>query len=209
MSGRLHTPELAAVEVEGTTRAAFLLRATLAAGAMYGTGAVAPFVGRALAQASGGDAAVLGFALTLEQIEAAFYAAAIKNAKLPGHLKSLATMFGKQEAEHVDTLKTTLSELGGKPPAAPRVKFRVRDRASFLKLAVALEDTGVGAYNGAGPLLRTPDLISAAGSIVQIEARHSAALRFEAGKDPAPAAFDTPLTPKQAQAAIVRAARGG
>ena len=40
------------------------------------------------------------------------------------------------------------------------------------------------------PLLKTPDLLSALGSIVNVEARHSAALRSLAGQDPSPLAFD-------------------
>ena len=208
MSRRLHTPELAAVEVHGMTRSSFLLRGALAAGAMYGTGAVAPFVRSALAQTGGGDLQVMSFALGLEQLEAAFYTAALKSAKLPADLKKLATEFGQHETAHVDALKLTLSQLGGQAPAPQNVKFNVSDRSSFLKLAVALEDTGVGAYNGAGPQLKTPDLIAAAGAIVQTEARHAAALRFRAGQDPAPAAFDKGLSTQQVQAAVKQATGG-
>ncbi len=43
-------PELAAIKVDGMTREAFLARATLAAGAVYGLGAVTPFVRKAMAQ---------------------------------------------------------------------------------------------------------------------------------------------------------------
>lgn len=208
MSRRLHTPELAAVEVEGMSRAAFLLRGTLAAGAMYGAGAVAPFVSQALAQsgANAGDAQVLGFALGLEQLEAGFYAAGLKNAKLSGAVKTLAVEFGQQEAAHVQTLKNTLSLLGAPPPPPPpKVKFNLPNQAAFLKLAVALEDLGVGAYNGAGVLIKSPDLLQAAGAIVQVEARHAAAMRFRAGKDPAPAAMDPALTPQQVTAALKKA----
>ena len=64
-SKTMSAPELAAVEVHGMSRAAFLTRGALAAGAVYGTGMVAPFVSRALAQAGGGDVGILNFALTL------------------------------------------------------------------------------------------------------------------------------------------------
>ena len=49
---KLVSPELGAVEVHGLTRASFILRGALAAGAVYGAGAVAPFVSDALAPAS-------------------------------------------------------------------------------------------------------------------------------------------------------------
>jgi rubrerythrin len=204
----LRAPELHAIEVEGMTRSAFILRGALAVGAAYGGGAVAPFVSRAFAQGSQGDVDILTFALSLERMEQAFYAAAVKNAKLRGELKQLATNFGAQEAEHVDALEATIEQFGGKPGEAPKFKFGVSDEGSFLELGVALEDTGVGAYNGAAPNIDTPDIISAAGAIVQVEARHAAALRMRADQDPAPAAFDRALTQSQAEAAARKASAG-
>ena len=78
--------ELAAVEVHGISRGAFLLRATLAAGAVYGAGAVTPFVKQALAQEQMGDVDIVNYALTLELLEAAFYKEGQK-LKLSGDLK--------------------------------------------------------------------------------------------------------------------------
>jgi rubrerythrin len=206
MSRDLHSPELAAVDVGGMTRSSFLLRGALAAGAMYGAGAVGPFVSRALAQ--GDEIGVFQFALGLERVEAAFYTASLKSAKLSGEVKKLATEFGKQEAEHVETLSQTIEMLGSKPEPAPKPKFDVTDEETFLRIAVQLEDTGVGAYNGAAPRLTTPDLVAAAGGIVQVEARHAASLRMKAGMDPAPAPFDRALSPAQVDAAVRRAVGG-
>jgi rubrerythrin len=205
MSRRLRNPELAAIEVEGVTRSAFILRGALAAGAMYGTGAVGSFVSQAFAQTPASDLQVIGFAYGLETIEAAFYAAALKRAKLPGALRKLATEFGQHENTHVATLKNALSEFGAPTPAAPKVKFNVSSSQAFLKLAVQLEDLGVGAYNGAAPLLKTPELVQTAGTIVQVEARHAAALRVRAGQPPAPAAFDKALSQSQVNAAVKQA----
>ena len=208
MSRDLHSPELHAIEVDGMTRSSFLLRGALAASAMYGAGAVGPYVTRALAQTGAGDIAVLNFALVLEQLESAFLQFALKNAKLSGSVKQTAALFAKQEAQHVAVLKQTVSMLGGKPAPAPKAKFHVPDEKTFLAVGIKLEDTGVGAYNGAAPRLQTPDLIAAAGGIVQVEARHAAALRMHAGQDPAPAAFDTPLSPAQVQARVKAALKG-
>ena len=194
--------ELHAIEVQGMSRSAFILRGALAVGATYGGAAAGPFVAQALAQQSSSDVDVLNFALGLETLEAAFYAAALKTGKLSGEVKTLATEFGKQETSHVDTIKQLISQLGGSPAAAATAKVTVRNQADFLKAAVALEDLGVGAYNGAVPAIQEPDVLAAAGSIVQTEARHAAALRFRAGLDPAPAAFDTALTTAQVQAAL-------
>ena len=65
-----------------------------------------------------------------------------------------------------------------------------------------LENTGVGAYNGAGPSLKSKALLSAAGEIVQIEARHAATIAVLTGKSITPnGAFDKALTTKQVLAA--------
>ncbi len=187
-------PELAAVEVHGTTRSAFLVRSAVAAGAVYGLGTVSPFVSRALAQ--GGDVEILNFALTLEYLEAAFYTQGLKQVSgLSGDVKKLATEIRDNEVEHVDALKAAIKGAGAKPVKAPGVKFggAFKNEKSFLKLSQTLEDTGVSAYNGAGPAIESGDVLAAAGSIVQIEARHAALIRLERGETPAPDAFDKVL----------------
>jgi rubrerythrin len=194
-------PELSQVEVEGITRGSFILRGALATGALYGAGAVAPFVSSAFGSVDQ-DLKILEFALSLEQLEAAFYKAALGRAGLTGDAQKLATAFGAHEAEHVTAIEQLLTQVGSKPAPPPVAKFGLTDQASFLKLAVALEDTGIGAYNGAAPLLTTPDLIAALGSIVQVEARHSGALRMAAGQDPAPQPFDKPLPPAAVSARV-------
>jgi rubrerythrin len=189
--------DLGDIRVEGHTRASFILRGSLAVGAAYGAGAVAPFVSNAFAAVPQSDLAVVEFALGLEQLETAFYTAALARAGLGGQLKTLATEFGAHEAEHAKALGDLITALGGKPAAPPKTKFGLTNKASFLKLAVALEDTGVGAYNGAAPAVKTPDLLATLGEIAQTEARHSGALRMAAGLDPAPQAFEKPLAAPQ------------
>jgi rubrerythrin len=190
------------IRAEGHTRAAFILRGALAVGATYGAGAVAPFVSNAFAVVPASDLTIVQFALGLEQLETAFYKAALARAGLSGDARKLATEFGAHEAEHAKALNQLLTQLGGKPAAAPKAKFGLTDQASFLKLAVQLEDTGVGAYNGAAPAVKTPDLLATFGAIAQTEARHSSALRVAAGMDPSPQAFDKPLSTAEVQAAV-------
>jgi rubrerythrin len=199
-----HT-SLGAVEVHGTTRAAFLLRGALSAGALLGAGAAGPFVRDALAQESGGDLEILNFALTLEYLESTFYERAVMKGKgLSSEARALAVEIRDNERSHVDALRTAITGSGGKPVEAPDVGFGLAftSEAKFLELAQALEDTGVSAYNGAAPSIESIEILAAAGSIVQVEARHAALIRLMRGQLPAPDAFDKPLDAQQVLAAV-------
>ncbi|HLB21456.1 MAG TPA: ferritin-like domain-containing protein [Solirubrobacteraceae bacterium] len=196
------SPELATCEVHGMTRSAFILRGTLAAGAFYGTASVAPFVSQAFAETGGGDVEILNFALTLEYLEADFYNVKGKTVGLSGEAKRYARQFGAEEAAHVSALTAAIKQLGGKPVAKPTFVFPASSEKSFLSLASVLENTGVGAYNGAAPSLQDKQVLASAGSIVQIEARHAAAIDLLIGKSPTPnQGFDRPLTKKEVLAA--------
>ena len=194
---KLATPELAAIDIKGHTRHSFLMRGALAAGSVYGLTAVGPFVREAIAQEGGGDVEILNFALTLEFLEATFYEQALQRTSgLSSEAKELATTLQENEAEHVEALSSTIKDLGGKPTAAPGVDFgdAFADERSFLTLAQTFEDTGVSAYNGAAPQIQSKEVLAAAGGIVQVEARHAAAIRLLRGASPAPDAFDKTLS---------------
>jgi hypothetical protein len=188
-------PELAQIEVQGMTRSSFLVRSALAAGAVYGTSTVTPFVTRAMAQ-GGGDADILNFALTLEYLEAAFYAQALQQVKgMSSDVKALATELRDNEDAHVDALTQAIKGAGAKPVKAPGVDFgdAFASEGAFLELAQTFEDLGVSAYNGAGPAISSVEVLAAAGSIVQVEARHAALIRLKNGETPAPDFFDKTL----------------
>ena len=200
----LAAPELAAIDVKGVTRQAFLVRGTLAAGAVYGLSSVGPFVRSALAE-EGGDLEILNYALTLEYLEAAFYDQALMQVRgLPGSVRSLAEEIGANENVHVKALTGTIEQLGGKPVKAPGVDFgdAFSSPAAFLKLAQTFEDTGVSAYNGAAPAIKSKEVLGAAGSIVQVEARHAAAIRGLNGEQPAAGAFDEALDMQEVLTAV-------
>lgn len=203
---QLAHPELTGVEVVDDSgdlsRGEVILKGALAAGAVYGTLMVGPFVHRALAASGGGDVEIVNFALTLEYLETAFYEEARKRAGATGDLKSLIDLIAKDERQHVEALKATVKQLGGKPAAEPMFDFPYSDTAGFLKLAQTLEDTGVSAYNGAGPGIKSKDVLGAAGSIVQVEARHAAAIRLQNSEQPSPEAFDPALDEAQVLKAV-------
>jgi hypothetical protein len=194
----LPAPELAGVEISGLTRSSFILRGAMAAGGVYGLSAVTPFVSQALAETGGGDAEILNFALTLEYLESDFYNVKGKQVGLSGQAKSYATLFGEEEQDHVMALTAAIKQLGGTPIAKPTFVFPVSSQSTFLALASVLENTGVGAYNGAAPSLKSKQVLASAGSIVQIEARHAAGINLLIGMSPTPnQGFDIPLTKTQ------------
>ena len=195
---------VADVEISGMTREAFLLKSALAAGAVYGMGMVGPFVRQAFAESASGstDLDILNFALTLEYLEADFYVQGAKLRGLSSKTQALGKLLGGHEAAHVAYLTKAITQAGATPVAKPTFKFPMKDEASFLMLAQTFEDTGVSAYNGAGPLLSDKAILAAAGTIVQIEARHAAAIRLQRGETPAPDAFDPSLDMSQVLTAV-------
>ncbi len=60
----------------------------------------------------------------------------------------------------------------------------------------------MSAYNGAAPSLESKELLATAGAIVQVEARHAAAIRLLRGELPADAAFDKELTEDEVLKAV-------
>jgi hypothetical protein len=134
------------------------------------------------------DVGILNFALLLEELEAAFYAAVVSSGKVTNS-KEMEYMqyLGAQEAAHVTFLRRVLAnqvlfatqDLSFNPSTLNNL---LSSRDSILNTAVTLEDVGVHAYNGAGPSLTNPTYLLAAGSIVSVEARHAAGVRALLGK---------------------------
>jgi ferritin-like protein len=200
---QLAHPELAEIEIEELSRSDVLMKGVLAAGAVYGVGMVGPFLRQALAQSGGGDVDILNFALTLEYLESAFYKEArAGKAKLTGDLMTLVDLISEDEDQHVTALTATIKQLGGKPVPEPKFNFPYSDTAGFLKLSQTFEDTGVSAYNGAAPSIKSKDVLAAAGGIVQVESRHAAAIRLQNKQTPAPDAFDPSLGKNEVLTAV-------
>ncbi len=179
--------------VAGTAAAATLIPATGAFGRQGGSTA--------------NDVKILNYALTLEYLEAAFYAevlakgTAIKDASVRNFAETVAA----HEATHVSALQ---GALGAKAVSSPKFDFKgtTASQKSFLKTSKVLEDTGVSAYQGQAPLIHNNAYLAVAGSILAVEARHAAWVRdlLGAGKTvlPAPLAFNAPMSMSQVLSAV-------
>jgi hypothetical protein len=187
------------------TRSGFLRKAGLGAGAVIGGGTImGALPALALGATPKSDVAILNFALTLEYLEAEFYTQAEK-ANLGGKAGTLARVIGAHERAHVAFLRGALGRAAVKKPKFD-FKGTTQDGNKFLETARVLEDTGVAAYAGQGPLLKTKAIVRAALSIHSVEARHAAWVRDVIGNSgaplPAPRAFDSPKSKAQILAAV-------
>lgn len=147
----------------------------------------------------GNDIGILNFAYALEQLEAAFYIKVVQDfyPGASGEETHLLADIKNHEVVHREFFRAAL---GSAAIPALAVDFSAVDfgsRASVLGTAQALEDTGVGAYNGAAQFLGNGDYLEAAGKIVSLEARHASAIRDVFGRNFAPRAFDEALTFEQ------------
>ena len=130
----------------------------------------------ALAQFGEGDIGIVNYALTLEYLEAAFYAEVANSGLFKGADLALIKEFQKNEDEHVVALTSTVKELGGTPAPMPKTQFDVTDAAVVLQTAADVENLGAAAYLGQAAAIESPAVLAAALSIHSVEARHAAAL---------------------------------
>lgn len=187
----------AAALVGGDTRAGFLRK-----GAMVGAAAGVMALSATDADAATvGDIDILNFALTLEYLESAFYDEALSKGGLTGRTKKYASVVAEHEREHVAALKAAL---GAKAVKKPRFDFKgtTSAQSTFEKTAMVLEDTGVAAYKGQAPLIKSAAILESALAIHTVEAHHASWIRDILGVKPAPVAFDQPLTMSQVLSAV-------
>ena len=198
------------IKLEPVDRKGFLRRGAAAgagfvAGGVLFTGLASPALAQttiARRRSAANDVRIGNYALTLEYLEAAFYAAALQAGVIsdPRVLK-FAQVVGKHEADHVAALKGLL---GRRAVRSPQFDFSgvLTSEATFRTTAQALEDTGVAAYAGQAPYIAQLAVARPALGIHSVEARHAAWIRFLNGGGepnaaesalPAPKVVDAPL----------------
>jgi hypothetical protein len=206
-----HTINLPSVEefARPRTRSNFLK--ALAASAVGAVAGTALLSGRAEAQTyggggGGGDLDIANFALTLEYLEAEFYAIALDSGVLAEPALSYVAATSDHENQHVNALIELITGAGGTPVAKPEFTFPAGafdTQASILNLAATFEPVGVGAYLGAAPMISDPAVLAAAGSIAGVEGEHVVAFNNLLGVvPPANTAFPAALTQDEVLAAV-------
>ncbi|MEP7277898.1 MAG: ferritin-like domain-containing protein [Bacteroidota bacterium] len=131
---------------------------------------------------------ILNYALTLEYLEAEFYADGVAAMGLipAGDAMTGLQLIAKHEAAHVAFLKTAITGAGGTPVTKPSFDFTAGGLFSnvfsnfetFLAVAQTFEDTGVRAYKGrVAEIVGGGDYLTAALRIHSVEARHAAHIR--------------------------------
>jgi hypothetical protein len=170
------------------------------------------------AQSPPTDSTLLNYALTLENLEAAFYTQGLSQfssadfgnstfiqnfgSVIGGDVYAYLSLIRDHELQHVRTLQSLITGLSGIPAKPCTYNFGYKTADDFVTLAALLENTGVMAYDGALNQIQSASLKTAAATIATVEARHASYLNLLTGTSPFPASFDTAAT----SAAILAAA---
>ncbi|KAF5372021.1 hypothetical protein D9615_008097 [Tricholomella constricta] len=168
------------------------------------------------------DILVFKFADVLEQLETSFYEQAIAKFKdadftAAGFPSSLIPIEQFQsiladETAHSVALQAALKSFGETPITGCQFNFdsALTDVATMAATARVVENVGVAAYLGGAALLTDPVLLTAAGSILTIEARHQTILNVLSSTGTAiPSAFDFAFTPSEVLALAAPFITGG
>ncbi len=126
---------------------------------------------------------VLTYAFALEALEADFYTRVANGSAFTGAELTTVREIRDHEIAHREFLRAAITANGGSVPTLTLqypTSLNINDRTMVLASARTFEDLGVAAYNGAGRYLTATaalPLLTIAGKIVSVEARHASAIR--------------------------------
>lgn len=137
----------------------------------------------------------------LEHLEDKFYREGLNNfsssdftaAGFDASVRTDIMQVSADEMTHVSFLTAAVTKAGATPVKECTYNFGVTSVKSFLATASILEGVGVSAYLGAAADIMSKNYLTAAGSILTVESRHSAYIRNTLGESPFPSPFDVPL----------------
>jgi ferritin-like protein len=133
-------------------------------------------VRRASRKPTANDVVIANYALTLEYLEAAFYAGAVGQNFPDADINAAAKVLAAHEAAHVKALKSVLGKAAVRAPKLnmTAVGKLLADQKTFITVAAQIEPVGTAAYAGAAPYLSNVAVTKAALSIHSVEANHAA-----------------------------------
>ncbi len=135
-----------------------------------------------------------------------FYPAALQAGILTGAAYEVIAQIQEIEVVHRDALAEAIVGLGGTPVQAPQFfgdEELLASQQAFLQAALVQEQKDVGANLGLGPMIRSPDVVAAAGAISGVEAENVTAVKNLLGvAPPANEAFPAALTRDQVLAIL-------
>lgn len=148
---------------------------------------------------------ILRYALTLEHLEDKFYREGLANftqadfaaAGFDSTFYNNLEAISAHETAHVQFLTTALQSIGVQPVLECTYAFGVTSVSQFVAYASLFEGVGTSAYLGAAKQIANKAYLQAAGSILTIEARHSAYLRSSLAESPFPQSQEDPLSPDE------------
>ena len=151
---------------------------------------------------SGGDLAIVNYALTLEYLEAQFYDKVVASHLFHGAVLSTLKTFREEEHQHVTALHKVAMSLGT-PAAKPTGNFPLKSAAAVATLAATVENLGAAAYLGQAGNIKSKEILAAALAIHTVEARHAATLNTVLKMSPTPdGAFAKPKSMSEVLAAV-------
>ncbi|BGP01846.1 hypothetical protein NBRC10513v2_005486 [Rhodotorula toruloides] len=160
---------------------------------------------------SSSDLTVLQLAYVLESLESTLYSRALSTFSTSNFINAGVVIiieqigsFLRDEQAHLKALERAIIALGAQPFQGCSFNFgrALSDPLEFLAVARAVEAVGQGAYLGAAHLVSDPSLLTAAGSILTVEARHQSFLNLLSGGTFEAQSFDLAFSPAQVLALV-------